>query len=93
MIDDGDNVLLTDFGISNFADSTTTSVSLTMTGAVRWMAPEVLKAEQSGEAIRHTPASDVFSFGMCVLHVGRGLTCFPWPVDKLFADTDRVTTV
>lgn len=46
------------------------SVSLTRTGASRWMAPEILMAEQEDSPVKHSPASDVFSFGMLMLQVG-----------------------
>ena len=60
---------LADFGVANFADSTQASVSLTRTGASRWMAPEILMAEQEDGPVQATPASDVFSFGMLILQV------------------------
>ncbi|KIP03003.1 hypothetical protein PHLGIDRAFT_78235, partial [Phlebiopsis gigantea 11061_1 CR5-6] len=60
---------LADFGVANFADSTQASVSLTRTGASRWMAPEILVAEQEDGPVRPTPASDVFSFGMLMLQI------------------------
>ena len=41
------NVMLTDFGVANFADSTNFSASLQRTGASRWMAPEILSAADS----------------------------------------------
>ena len=42
-------------------------------GVTRWMAPEISMEAQNNGALGvhrlHTPASDVFSFGMCMLQV------------------------
>ncbi|EGZ19934.1 hypothetical protein PHYSODRAFT_381005, partial [Phytophthora sojae] len=73
---------LTDFGLSTVEASTTVnnnepesdveSSGHISVGAIRWKAPEVLRGEKS------TFASDVYSFGMCVLEAVSGKV--PWGV-------------
>ncbi|GMF80418.1 unnamed protein product [Phytophthora fragariaefolia] len=85
------SVKLTDFGLSSM---TTDAVDCTVepecevessghisVGAIRWKAPEVLRGEKS------TFASDIYSFGMCILEAVSGV--YPWgktlyPVVKYF---------
>ncbi|KIP01751.1 hypothetical protein PHLGIDRAFT_40751, partial [Phlebiopsis gigantea 11061_1 CR5-6] len=66
LIDDKRHIQLTDFGLSNFADTSSASASSATTGAARYMAPEILDPPSSRHShIRHTPSSDVYSFAMC----------------------------
>ena len=55
--------------MTGIAGHTLNTLNWLDTGAVRWAAPEILNAEQDGPDIQYTRASDVFSFGMCLLHV------------------------
>ncbi|TCD66289.1 hypothetical protein EIP91_001580 [Steccherinum ochraceum] len=57
------NVQLCDFGLAMFADSTTASWGSAAGGAVRWLAPEVLKGSRS------TYKSDIYAFGCVCLEV------------------------
>eukprot|EP00644_Phytophthora_capsici_P001773 jgi/Phyca11/108015/e_gw1.14.748.1 len=69
---------LTDFGLSNMVsdvkeDDTEPESerdSGGLVGAIRWKAPEVLQGEKS------TFASDIYSFGMCIIEAVSGK--FPW---------------
>ncbi|KAE9114483.1 hypothetical protein PF007_g10359 [Phytophthora fragariae] len=61
---------LTDFGLSFMSDTSESNLRVMTTGAVRWMAPEVLRGEQA------TLASDIYSFGMCILEAQSGEV--PW---------------
>ncbi len=62
LIDDERHVRLADFGLANFADTTSASASSAPSGAIRWLAPEVLDPQRFGlELTRHTRASDVYS--------------------------------
>ncbi|GMF30315.1 unnamed protein product [Phytophthora fragariaefolia] len=72
---------LTDFGLSFLgldsqpcSDNGTDALPMEVPriGAIRWKAPEVLRGEKA------TYASDIYSFGMCVLEAVSG--AFPWGV-------------
>lgn len=66
LIDEQEHARLIDFGLSNFADSSTES-GCSRYGATKWMAPELLCPSQFGlSRVRHTPASDIYSYS-CVL--------------------------
>ena len=69
LIDDDGCAQLTDFGLSNFSDSSPATASLSRTGATRYKAPEIHRAEEKVGVIVHTKASDVFSLGMVAWHV------------------------
>lgn len=58
---------LTDFGLSAAAN---TLHQGSVTGAIRWVAPECLRGEPS------TLASDIYSFGMCIYQAVSGKE--PW---------------
>lgn len=60
---------LADFGLASLMKLPSTELSLTRAGALRWMAREILEADQRGLPVHHTPESDIFSFAMCILHV------------------------
>lgn len=66
----GDAAKLADFGFSFFCDRASLTSSKPQTGATRWKAPELL--------LGGTPslASDVYSFGMCILEAVTGDA--PW---------------
>ncbi|THH32824.1 hypothetical protein EUX98_g1317 [Antrodiella citrinella] len=57
------HVQLCDFGLAKFADSTTASWGSIAGGAVRWLAPEVLKGS------RPTFKSDTYAFGCVCLEI------------------------
>ncbi|KAH8080722.1 kinase-like domain-containing protein [Cristinia sonorae] len=63
LIDGSMDVQLCDFGLAMFADSTTASWGSAGGGAVRWLAPEVLKGS------RPTFKSDTYAFGCVCLEV------------------------
>ncbi|KAE9099934.1 hypothetical protein PF010_g15006 [Phytophthora fragariae] len=77
---------LTDFGLSTVESNTTECTSepecetesacgaQVSVGAIRWKAPEVLRGEKS------TFASDIYSFGMCILEAASG--SYPWGMTK-----------
>ena len=67
MINDLLQVQLSDFGLSQFSDASTTSFGSNQGGAVRWLAPEVLNPNVSG--YRPTPQSDIYSFACVCLEV------------------------
>jgi hypothetical protein len=69
LVSDGLSAKLTDFGMSFVSME---SRPATTTGAVRWKAPELLKSEGCAP----TFASDVYSFGMCIVEAVTGRA--PW---------------
>ncbi|EKM54978.1 uncharacterized protein PHACADRAFT_208517 [Phanerochaete carnosa HHB-10118-sp] len=73
LIDASRHVRLADFGLSDFSDASSASVSSAATGAVRYMAPEILSPEEYElKHVRHTPKSDVHSFAMCIWAIFNG---------------------
>ncbi|EKM55073.1 uncharacterized protein PHACADRAFT_255418 [Phanerochaete carnosa HHB-10118-sp] len=73
LIDATRHVRLADFGLSDFSDASSASVSSAATGAVRYMAPEILSPEDYAlQHVRHTPQSDVHSFAMCIWAIFNG---------------------
>ncbi|GAB9471442.1 Tkl protein kinase [Globisporangium polare] len=61
---------ITDFGLSCIANSAEVKIDPKQQGAQQWKAPEYLRGERS------TFASDIYSFGMCILEAVTGKT--PW---------------
>ncbi|THH17740.1 hypothetical protein EUX98_g9067 [Antrodiella citrinella] len=72
LIDESLHVKLSDFGLSQFADSTTASKGSHGGGTLRWMAPELLIGD--GQA---NYASDVWAFGCVCLEVYTRSRPFP----------------
>lgn len=75
---------LADFGLTIISDIT---LSLTMTkdealGALRWLAPELIRADGDDTTTRKTSEADVFSFGRVCLAV-RMYSC------RLVSDADE----
>lgn len=68
---------LTDFGLSSKVSSGTRDLNTEEVGAIQWKAPEVIQDRKNGSL-----ASDVYSFGMCMLEAVKG--GLPW---GNFADT------
>lgn len=65
--------LLTDFGCSYFHDySSNTIYSSPLSGALRWMAPEVIESIESNEGGSPTDKGDVWAFAMTVLELSTG---------------------
>ena len=65
LVDAHRDVHLADFGLAQFVDSTTASFE-SVSGAVRWLAPEVIVGRG-----RLTFASDVYAFGCVFAEVSR----------------------
>ncbi|KAJ8538957.1 hypothetical protein ON010_g12914 [Phytophthora cinnamomi] len=71
LVCDNNYVKLADFGLSAFAKSVLTKVEKPESiGAIRWRAPECI------QGFKPTFASDIYSFGMCIVEVVTGE--FPW---------------
>ena len=69
-MDDTRHIQLCDFGLSDFSDTTNASVSSAIPGATRCMAPEIHEPKRFGFLhLRHTMASDVFSWGQACWQV------------------------
>ena len=64
MVDRGDNIYLTDFGIARHAESTTTT--LATAGTAAYMAPEQIRGQQV------TPATDVYALGIMLFEMLTG---------------------
>ncbi|KAF8183897.1 kinase-like domain-containing protein [Mycena galopus ATCC 62051] len=64
LINEKESACLTDFGLSNFSDATS-SMTTNRGGSSYWMAPELLDPDRFGIKFARTPASDVYAFG-CV---------------------------
>lgn len=63
LINDEFRIQLADFGLSQFADASSASAGSHSGGAVRWLAPEMLRGSRS------TYASDIYAFGCVWLEV------------------------
>ncbi|KAJ7196142.1 kinase-like domain-containing protein [Mycena rebaudengoi] len=72
LIDYDGRARLVDFGLARFVDSETSLKSSTRGGVPRWMAPELLLAQEG--AFRRTPASDVWAFGCVSCEIWSGGT-------------------
>lgn len=69
MVDARRKVQLADFGLANFADAAA-SCSTAQPGATRYMAPEIFDPKRFHILQRrHTPASDMYSFGQIAWQV------------------------
>ncbi|KIP07946.1 hypothetical protein PHLGIDRAFT_39445, partial [Phlebiopsis gigantea 11061_1 CR5-6] len=65
LLDDEDGVVVTDFGLSVYADSQSKALMSTRGGSQRWSAPEItLNQNRPGHSVRPTYASDIWSFAM-----------------------------
>ncbi|KAL3661158.1 hypothetical protein V7S43_013769 [Phytophthora oleae] len=77
---------LTDFGLSSqllrHNPHKSVAEGSKPVGAVRWKAPELLKAAKSGGKVTPSMEADIFSFGMCIVQAVTGK--FPW--DKKYPD-------
>ncbi|ETM42158.1 TKL protein kinase [Phytophthora nicotianae] len=76
-------VKLTDFGLSTLAKQLNWTGNTGTVGAIRWKAPERLGGHDRGPSF----ASDVYSFGMCIIEAVTGT--FPW---SEFMDEDLVVS-
>ncbi|CCO36899.1 Serine/threonine-protein kinase dst1 [Rhizoctonia solani AG-1 IB] len=63
---------LIDFGLASVTGSNAFSVSSTLAGTVRWMAPELQVTERQGTTVE----GDIFAFGMTALELFTGLPPF-----------------
>ncbi|KAJ7305459.1 kinase-like domain-containing protein [Mycena albidolilacea] len=72
IIDHDGRARLVDFGLATFVDSETSLKSSTRGGIPRWMAPELLLAQEG--AFRRTPAFDVWAFGCVSCEIWSGGT-------------------
>lgn len=66
--DDRYSLLLADFGITGFADLSTTLNVNNAKGTFRWMAPEVIDPPE-GRQSTPTASSDTYSFAMTCVEV------------------------
>ncbi|KAK1939893.1 Serine/threonine-protein kinase STY46 [Phytophthora citrophthora] len=67
----GDNLVkLCDFGLASLASSNRKQLTIDDIGAIRWKAPECLLGNGP------TFASDIYSFGMCIIEILTGQ--YPW---------------
>ncbi|KAF7373453.1 Kinase-like protein [Mycena sanguinolenta] len=62
---------LADFGLSNFADATS-SMTTNRAGSLYWMAPELIDPDRFGLQFARTPATDVYAFGCVCLELYTG---------------------
>ncbi len=63
LVDDEGHMLLADFGLADFGDSTSSPTTSTQPGAAAWQAPELLDPETFGLSSSHvTYESDIFAF-------------------------------
>ena len=70
LIDDDGNARLSDFGLSRILESTVTGLTTkTINGTIRWMAYELMDADDAQQGGIFTTASDVWSLGMTILEV------------------------
>ncbi|KAL5483453.1 hypothetical protein ACEPAI_8684 [Sanghuangporus weigelae] len=72
LISDNGQPLLSDFGLTSFAniEDRDLSTSLATAGNPRWMSPELLKAENPGKAV--TKHSDIWAFSMTIIELLTG---------------------
>ena len=76
LVDNRLRARLVDFGRANFADTHDNSGSSAVPGADRCAAPEILKPSLIERASpRHTPASDMYSFGQVAWQVSQKQRC------------------
>ncbi|GJE91851.1 kinase-like protein [Phanerochaete sordida] len=77
LLDGAGDVRLTDFGRGNLSDAGQ-SRSTAQTGAIRYMAPEVLFPDSYKlSQVRHTPPSDMYSFGQLAWQIYTRQMPFP----------------
>ncbi|KAF7373451.1 Kinase-like protein [Mycena sanguinolenta] len=62
---------LADFGLSNFADATS-SMTTNRGGSLYWMAPELIDPDRFGLQFARTSATDVYAFGCVCLELYTG---------------------
>ncbi|KAJ7041246.1 hypothetical protein C8F04DRAFT_1177432 [Mycena alexandri] len=65
LINEDWSACLADFGLSVFANTTTSMYTSTRAGSIYWMAPELIDPDRFGYRYARTPSSDVYAFG-CV---------------------------
>ncbi|KAJ6482843.1 kinase-like domain-containing protein [Mycena vitilis] len=65
LINEDWSACLADFGLSVFANATTTMHTSAHAGSIHWMAPELIDPDRFGCRFARSPASDVYAFG-CV---------------------------
>ena len=71
LVDEGDQAFLADFGLTRAGADTTAAASRPMLGTVAYVAPEIVRGEDS------TPASDRYSFAATLFHCLTGDVVFP----------------
>lgn len=70
LVDESKHVRLADFGLSDFATISDASISTARPGAIRYMAPEILRPELvDATRPRHSPSTDMYSFAQVCWHV------------------------
>ncbi|KAF7373433.1 Kinase-like protein [Mycena sanguinolenta] len=71
LINENWSACLTDFGLSNFSDATS-SMTTNRGGSLYWMAPELIDPDRFGLQFARTPATDVYAFGCVCLELYTG---------------------
>ncbi|KAJ7490138.1 kinase-like domain-containing protein [Mycena galericulata] len=77
LINEDWSACLADFGLSVFANATTSTHTSTRAGSMYWMAPELIDPERFGCRYARTPASDVYAFGCVCLEAEHRFPSIP----------------
>jgi serine/threonine protein kinase len=75
LVDNDHHPRLADFGLGSIAESTAGSHTSKGGGSIRWMAPELLRAE--GDFQRTLP-TDVYSYGCVCVEVRHNMSSIPY---------------
>ena len=68
LVDNSETLLITDFGLSVFANGHSQQYLSRRTGNAQWMAPEIMERTQ-GISLRPTKESDTYSFSHTCIEV------------------------
>ncbi|KAJ7817849.1 kinase-like domain-containing protein [Mycena olivaceomarginata] len=72
LINEDWSACLADFGLSVFANATTSMYTSTRAGSLYWMAPELIDPDRFGYKFARTKASDIYAFGCVCLELYTG---------------------
>ncbi|KAJ6476188.1 hypothetical protein C8R45DRAFT_1009160 [Mycena sanguinolenta] len=76
LINDNWSACLADFGLSVFANATTSMHTSTRAGSLYWMAPELIDPGRFGCKFARTQSSDIYAFGCVCLELYTGYPPF-----------------